>query len=135
MAAIEQRVARVAEATLADKGFIAPVDVLLGLGWLTPADVENWRRGRVHYLERVTQASLGKLSTAMRALQRWARHRGLRPSETDYRAWTRSRPVLRFSKSGNPHIEQAYRTHWVGPTLPAHQRPPRPPETPLDAKE
>ena len=116
--AIERRVARVAEAALAKAGFVTPVDVLLGLGWLTPADVENWRRGRVPYLERVTQAGLGKLSTAMRAFQRWARGRGLRPSQTDYRSWTRNRAMLRFSKSGNPHIEQAYRTHWVGSRLP-----------------
>ena len=47
--------------------------------------------------------------------ERGRRLRGLRPSETDYRAWTRTRTVLRFSKSGNPHIERAYRTHWVGP--------------------
>jgi hypothetical protein len=117
--AIEPRVVQVAEESLARSGFVTPIDVLLGLGWLTPADVENWRRGRVPYLERVTRAGLGKLSTAMRALQRWARRRGLRPSQCDYRSWTRSRVVLRFSKSGNPHIEQAYRTHWLGPTLPA----------------
>jgi hypothetical protein len=119
--AIERRVVRVAEEALAKAGFVTPIDVLVGLGWLKPADVENWRRGRVPYLERVTQAGLGKLSTAMSAFQRWARRRGLRPSQTDYRSWTRSRTVLRFSKSGNPHIEQAYRTHWVGPRLPAHR--------------
>jgi hypothetical protein len=119
--AIELRVVRVAEQALAEAGFVTPIDVLVGLGWLTPADVENWRRGRVPYLERVTQAGLGKLSTAMRAFRRWARRRGLRPSQTDYRSWTRSRTVLRFSKSGNPHIELAYRTHWIGPSLPAHQ--------------
>jgi hypothetical protein len=116
VAPIEKRVAKAAEAALVKTGFVTPVDVLLGLGWLTPADVENWRRGRVPYLERVTKAGLGKLSTAMRALQRWARGRGLRPSQTDYRSWTRPRTALRFSKSGNPHIEQAYRTHWVRPT-------------------
>jgi hypothetical protein len=119
--AIDVRVARVAEVALARSGFVTSIDVLLGLGWLSAADVENWRRGRVPYLERVTQAGLGKLSTAMRALQRWARQRGLRPSQTDYRSWTRTRTELRFSKSGHPHIEQAYRTHWVGSSLPAHR--------------
>lgn len=119
--AIDRRVARAAETALAKSGFVTPIDVLLGLGWLTPTDVENWRRGRVPYLERVTRAGLGKLSTAMRALQRWARRRGLRPSQTDYRSWTRRRTPLRFSKSGNPHIERAYSTHWIGPTLPAHR--------------
>lgn len=128
--AIEQRVAKAAEASLAKTGFVTPIDVLQALGYLTAADVENWRRGRVPYLERVTQAGLGKLSTAMRALQRWARHRGLRPSHTDYRSWTWARTPLRFSKTGNPHIEQAYATHWIGPTLPAHRnRHAKPPPT------
>jgi hypothetical protein len=123
--AIEQRVAKAAEAALARRGFVTPIDVLQGLGWLTAADVENWRRGRVPYLERVTQAGLGKLSTAMRALHRWAQHRGLRPSRTDYRSWTRARAPLRFSKTGNPHIEQAYATHWIGPALPPTPAPAR----------
>ena len=37
------------------------------------------------------------------------------PSETAYVARTRDRRSLRFSKSGNPDIERAYRTHWVSP--------------------
>lgn len=39
----------------------------------------------------------------------------LRPSETVYVSWTRDRRPLRFSKSGNPNIERAYRTHWLPP--------------------
>jgi len=38
------------------------------------------------------------------------------------RALQRSRTTLRFSKTGNPHIEQAYATHWIGPTQQAHQQ-------------
>lgn len=45
-------------------------------------NVPEWRRGRVPYLERVTVASLPKISTAMRIFQRWGR--GLRPSQTAY---------------------------------------------------
>jgi len=32
------------------------------------------------------------------------------------------RPPLRFSKSGNPSIERAYRTHWVSPQLSERKR-------------
>jgi hypothetical protein len=71
----------------------------------------------VDYLERVVIASLGKVSTAMRAFRAWARKRGLKPSETGYVARTRERRPLRFSKSGDPAIERAYRTHWVSPEL------------------
>jgi short subunit dehydrogenase-like uncharacterized protein len=77
----------------------------------------TWRQGRAPYLERVVQASLGKISTAMRALPRWARAQGLQPRETAYVARTRDRRTLRFSASGNPSIERAYRTHWVSSAL------------------
>lgn len=63
------------------------------------------------YLERVTQANLVKLSTAMKALRSWAIGVGLVPSDTAYVARSRDRRPLRFSKSGNPEIERAYRTH------------------------
>jgi hypothetical protein len=48
---------------------------------------------------------------------RWARERGLVASRTEYVARTRERRPLRFSVSGKPPIEEAYRTHWVSPRL------------------
>jgi hypothetical protein len=119
---IRRRVREVAERTLAEQHFVRPVDVLLGLGWLPPSDFDRWRQGRVPYLERVTQASLGKISTAMTEFGRWARERGLRPSETGYVARTRDRRPLRFSASGEPAIERAYRTHWISPELSERKR-------------
>jgi hypothetical protein len=39
---------------------------------------------------------------------------GLKASKTVYTSWgKRPRKVLRFSKSGLPHLEQAYSTHFV----------------------
>jgi len=114
---IERRVARAADASLAEHKFVSAIDVLVGLGWLEPRRVDAWRQGRVDYLERVVGANLGKISTAMHAFGRWARERGLGPSETAYVARTRDRRPLRFSKSGDLEIERAYRTHWVSPEL------------------
>lgn len=54
--------------------------------------------------------------------RRRARDRGLSPSETAYAARTRDRRQLRFSKSGDPAIERAYRTHWVSPALSDRKR-------------
>jgi hypothetical protein len=53
----------------------------------------------------------------MRLLRGWGQARGLNPSETSYVARSRGRTPLRFSKSGDPSIERAYRTHWVSPEL------------------
>jgi hypothetical protein len=114
---LEQRITRVAEATLAQQRFVSPIDILVGLGWLAPPHLDRWRQGRVDSLERVVQANLSKVSFAMAAFRRWARKRGLNPSETDYVARTRDRRQLRFSVSGGTGIERAYRTHWVSPKL------------------
>lgn len=121
-AALEQRVERAAEAVLAEQRYVSAIDVFLGLGWLAPPHVDEWRQGRVQCLEQVVQAGLPKLSTAMRVFRHWAQRRGLMPSETGYVARTRDRRALRFSVSGAPEIERAYRTHWVSPELSAAKR-------------
>jgi hypothetical protein len=119
---LDRRVVQAAEAALAERRFVAAIDVLVGLGWLEPRRVDEWRHGRVPYLEAVVIASLGKISTAMKVFRDWAQARGLKPSETAYVARTRDRRPLRFSKSGDDGIERAYRTHWVSPELSERRR-------------
>jgi hypothetical protein len=110
---LERRVVRAAEAALAERRFVTAIDVLVGVGWLEPRRVDEWRQGRVPYLEAVVIASLGKVSSALEVFRRWGRARGLKPSETVYVSRSRGRRPLQFSKSGDPQIELAYRTHWV----------------------
>ena len=119
---IEERVARAAEAALADQQYVSPIDVLTGLGWLAPSNVALWRQARVPDLETVVNAGLGKISTAIRAFESWAEQRGLRPSETAYLARTRDRHPLRFSRSGDPALEHVYCTHWISPGLSERRR-------------
>jgi hypothetical protein len=114
-ATLRREIAAAGKAAVARNGYVSPVDALLATGWLRPEKVEDWRRGRVPYLEWVVVASLPKISTAMRIFRSWAEGAGLRPSETVYVSWTRDRHRLRFSKSGDPTIERAYRTHWLPP--------------------
>jgi hypothetical protein len=112
---LERRVQAAAAAALNRNRFVAPIDVLTGLGWLRPQHAEAWRRGRVPYLERVTVANLSKLSRALRILRRWAERSGLQPRETVYVSRTNGRRRLRFTKTGDQNLERAYRTHWVSP--------------------
>lgn len=115
---IEQRVNRAAEAALAKQHYVSALDIFLGMGLLQPVQIEDWRKGRTPYLERVVQGSLGKLSRTMKAFRQWALKRSLNPRETVYLARTRGpKRALRFSKSGHPNIEKAYRTHFVSPVL------------------
>ena len=116
-ATLRREIAAAGSAAVARNGYATAIDALLAAGWLRPENVEDWRRGRVPYLERVTVASLPKISAAMRIFRSWAESEGLRPSETAYVSWTRDRRRLRFSKSGDPNIERAYRTHWLPPKM------------------
>jgi hypothetical protein len=113
---LHSRMVQTASQGLAAKGWISPVDVLVGIGWLSPDRVEAWRRGQVPYLERVVNAGLGKISTAMCDLHRWAASQGLKPSRTEY-VHRKTRAPLQFSKSGEHALEERYRTHWVSQRL------------------
>jgi hypothetical protein len=114
---LEHRVRDAANAVLDRNQFVTPIDVLIGLGWLRPEHADAWRRGRVPYLERVTVASLGKLSTALRILRRWAQEEGLQPRETAYLSRPPHRHQLRFTKTNDENLERAYRTHWISSQL------------------
>jgi hypothetical protein len=115
---LEERVVRAAEAALADHDYVSALDIFVGIGLLAAVHMRDWRQGRIPCLEQVIQGNLHKISLSMRIFRRWARERGLRPSETAYIARARGpRRELQFSKSGDPGIEQAYRTHFASPEL------------------
>ena len=111
------RIAKAAEVALAAKGHVSSIDVLLGIGWLDPNSLERWRRGQIDCLERAMQTNLPRIAEAMKLFHSWAAERGLSASQTQYVARTPQRQALRFSRSGDPAIEGAYRTHWVAGEL------------------
>lgn len=122
LASLQERVVIAAERTLAESDYVAPIDVLMGIGWLPPSHVDRWQQGRVPHLEAVLQVNPSKISSALEILRSWARERGLEPTETDYVDRTRHRRQLRFTESGDPGIEVAYRTHWVSSSLSERKR-------------
>jgi hypothetical protein len=42
---LADRVIRAAETALAARHYVAPVDVLVGIGWLDGGTVQRWRQG------------------------------------------------------------------------------------------
>ena len=115
---LEKRVARASETALSRQHYVSAIDVLCGMGLLLPMHVDSWRKGRVDYLERVIQGNLHKISSSMEIFRRWAREKGLKPSETGYVRRARSGTIpLQFSKSGDPAIEKNYSTHYISPAL------------------
>jgi hypothetical protein len=119
---LSDRVVQAAEAALAASQYVSALDVLVGIGWVDGGSVKRWQQGQIDCLEGVIQTSPPRISEVMELFQSWAAAKGLTPSETDYVARTPSRQTLRFSKSGDPWIEQLYRTHWVSPELSAKKQ-------------
>ncbi|GAA5481319.1 hypothetical protein [Haloferula sargassicola] len=95
---------------LARQRFVAPVDLFVEMGLLMPTDLERWKRGQVPVLERVIRCNLTKAGRILRLLRFHAHDLNLKPSLTVYRHRSHS---LRFSRSGEPKIEEAYATHLV----------------------
>jgi len=92
---------------------VSAVDVYTGIGWLPLRLVDEWRQGRVDYLERQLQVNPRNVSSAMAIFRRWAEGRGLEPIDTSPVARARDRRPLRFTESGSAETERAYRTNWV----------------------
>lgn len=110
------RIVRAVEPLLARGKVVAPVDVLIGMGLLTPAKLEDWRFGRVPYLEKVIDSNLAKLSRLLRSLRFHAHDLDLRLSTTVYMRWGKGpKQRLRFTKTGDRKLEEAYSLHFVRP--------------------
>lgn len=115
---LKQRALQAAEEALYKKQYVSPIDVFVGMKWLQPVHVEDWRKGRIPYLERVIQGNLNKISFCMKCFRAWAKEKGLKPSPSVYLARTNGpKRELRFSVSGDPQIEDSYRTHYISPIL------------------
>ena len=113
---ISKKTRSVAAILLRERGYIAPVDVLMKMEVVSPLAYENWRVGRVPYLEKVTDCGLGKLNTILKTLRVLAAEQGLKPSLTVYNKWGKGKKIrLRFSKTGSPYMEDLYATHYCRP--------------------
>ena len=110
------RIARAVEKILAHRKVVATVDVLIGMDLLPLDQLENWRRGRVPYLELMINCNLTRLSRLLRILRFHAHDLNLKPSVTAYMSWGKgSKRRLRFTKTGDPKLEEAYARHFVWP--------------------
>ena len=133
------RIHRAVEGILAKGKVVAPVEVIIGVGILTPQRLEDWRRGRVPYLEKVIDCNLTRLSRLLRILRFHAHDLKLVPSVTVYNRWGKGpKQRLRFTKTGDKKLEEAYSRHFVWPgkgpfhppgehnhrTIPEKQNPP-----------
>ncbi|MDO4556428.1 MAG: hypothetical protein Q4B70_15010 [Lachnospiraceae bacterium] len=102
------------------RGYATPVDTLIGCGVLTKKAYEEWRFGKVPYLEKCCTVNLRKLSFILRKMREYADKNGWKASFCYYKQWGvkkkqghKKTVELQFSKSGATGIERQYATHFV----------------------
>ena len=108
------RIVRAVSKILDTRDFVAPVDVFIEMGLLDESILKDWRLGRIPYLERVIQCSPIKAGRILRILNKHAEACGLEASHTSYVKWGRGPRIrLRFTRTGDKNIEEAYSRHFV----------------------
>ena len=108
------KIVKVVESVLRSENFVTPIEVLISMGLLEKQNIDDWRKGRIPYLEKVVKCNLARASRILRILRFHAHDLKLKPSVTVYQRKTHGRKIpLRFSKSGERSIEEAYSRHFV----------------------
>jgi hypothetical protein len=107
--------------------------VFVKMGILMPEKLREWQQGRVPYLERVVMGSLGKTNRIVRIVSLYAHDLKLPPAPPHAAGpITHAGRPLRFSKTGVPKLEAAYKRvfsprppDWkpiAAPTLPSRAK-------------
>jgi hypothetical protein len=108
------RIVKAVDNELKFQNFVAPIRVFVSRGLLEAQDINNWRKGRVPYLEKVIKCNLAKAGRILRILRFHAHDLNLKPSMTVYRRKTAGGKIpLRFSKTAEKNVEEAYARHFV----------------------
>jgi len=111
---IDKEVKRLVHQNRYEKGFVCAVDVLMQLDYLTKKDYEDWRFGRVDYLEKVCNVNLSKLTLINKLIRKYSTELDLKSSWNGYNKYGKGvKRRLRFSKSGQKNIEDIYATHYI----------------------
>lgn len=111
---LDKEVKRLVHQNWYKKGFVCAIDVLMQLDYLTKNDYEDWRFGRVDYLEKVCNVNLSKLTLINKLIRKFSTELDLKSSWTGYDKYGKGeKRRLRFSKSRQKNIEDRYATHYI----------------------
>ncbi len=111
---LDKKVKRLIEHNIYEKGYVCALDILLQMDYLKQKDYEDWRFGRVPYLEKVCGVNLNKLKLINKSIRKHSSELKLKCSLTAYNQYGKgTKRRLKFSKSGDKKIEENYSTHFV----------------------
>lgn len=112
---LEKKVIEELEKEIEERGYAAPVDVLMALGYLSSGDYKEWREGRVPFLEKVLRIGPSKVLDLMSVMSAYSKKNGYKPRVTEYIKSGKGNESLRFSRTGNEVIEDRFATHYIDP--------------------
>ena len=111
---LEKKIKKLVHSLRYEKGYVCAIDILIRLDYLSKKDYEDWRFGRVNYLESVCKTNLSKLTFINKTIRKTANELQLESSWTGYYQYGKNKEHrLTFSKSGQRKIENAYSTHYI----------------------
>lgn len=111
---LDKEVKRLVRQNRYEKGFVCAIDILMQLDYLTKKNYEDWRFGRVDYLEKVCNVNLSKLTLINKLIRKHSTELDLKNSWTGYNQYGKGiKRRLRFSKSRDKTIEDRYATHYI----------------------
>ncbi len=73
---IEKRTICAAEKVLFLQQYVRPIDIFLGMGLLQEIQVQEWKKGKIPYLEKAIQGNLHKISHTMKCFRKWLNKKG-----------------------------------------------------------
>lgn len=111
---LEKKIKSVMHSLVFEKGYVCAVDVLMKLEYLSEKDYNDWRFGKIEFLEKTCNINLGKLSTINITIRKIANEMNLKSSWTGYNRYGKGiKQRLIFSKSRIKNIEDTYATHYL----------------------
>jgi len=111
---LKNKILKISNQLIADKGFICSIDILSELDYLNKAQIKDWRFGKIQYLEKVCGKNSGTLSFINKTIKEISKDRKLKPSWTAYNKFGKgAKTRLIFSKTRDENIENTYATHYI----------------------
>ncbi len=99
------KVVKAVDEILTDKDVVKTTEVFIKIGMLEKKKMDEWKAGRVPYLEKVLSGSLSKLSRVLSILHFHVHDMNLVPQ---HNVKKNGKTVLIYSKSKSPKLEKAY---------------------------
>jgi hypothetical protein len=111
---LKNKIKEISNQLIADKEFICSIDILCTLDILSKVQINDWRFGKIPYLEKVCNKNLGTLTFINKTIKEIAKAKNLKPSWTAYNKFGKGvKSRLIFSKTKDENIENAYATHFI----------------------